>query len=206
LAAGVLGRHLVCPQRREQQGDAEQRDIEGQGHRGGQVAALQREHARVHVVLGQTHRDEIERHKRGGDEREHARVASLTFRILDGEAQRLVGGKEEHDDQERDERRLAPDPPVPPGRLGPDRAGDQCADPEDERHVNGNVGAHIPAPIARAQVPDRHHAAEDEPAQRHDGQRYVDVEDLLHEALVGVERGIEEHQRERGGDRDNCGE
>ena len=30
---------------------------------------------------------------------------------------------------------------------------------------------------------------------------HVDVEDLLHEALVGIERGVEEHQRERERDR-----
>ena len=56
------------------------------------------------------------------------------------------------------------------------------------------------------QMPDREQTAEDEPAQRHDRQRHVDVEDLLDEALVGVERGVEEHQRERDADRGDRGD
>ena len=38
-------------------------------------------------------------------------------------------------------------------------------------------------------------AAGHEAAERHDRHRHVDVEDLLHEALVGVERRVEEHER-----------
>ena len=82
----------------------------------------------------------------------------------------------------------------------------QRADPEDQRHVDRHVGAHVPAPVAGAQVPDGQQAAEDEPAQRHDRQRHVDVEDLLDEALVGVQRRVEEHQRERHADRGDGGE
>ena len=37
-----------------------------------------------------------------------------SFFHLDRESQRLVGREQQHDDQERYERRLAPDPPVPP--------------------------------------------------------------------------------------------
>ena len=55
--------------------------------------------------------------------------------------------------------------------------------------------------IAGPQVSDREQAAEHEPAERHDRERHVDVEDLLDEALVGVQWGVEEHQRKRHGDR-----
>jgi hypothetical protein len=43
--------------------------------------------------------------------------------------------------------------------------------------------------------------AEHEAAQRHDGQRHVHVEDLLHEALVGIHRRVEEGQAEAGRER-----
>jgi hypothetical protein len=46
-------------------------------------------------------------------------------------------------------------------------------------------------------VLDRQDPAQHEPAQRDDGERYVDVEDLLQEALFGFQRGVEEVQRER---------
>ena len=58
--------------------------------------------------------------------------------------------------------------------------------------------------VAGPQMADREHPAEDEPAQRHDRQRHVDVEDLLDEALIGVERRVEEHERERDRDRGDC--
>src|SRR3712207_8099732 len=50
---------------------------------------------------------------------------SLGLRVLDGEPQRPVARVEQEHDQEGDERRLVPDPPVSPGRARPDRPGDQ---------------------------------------------------------------------------------
>jgi hypothetical protein len=52
-------------------------------------------------------------------------------------------------------------------------------------------------------VPDPEDPAGDEPAQRDDAERHVDVEDLLHEALVGIVRRPEEHERERAGEQDD---
>ena len=60
--------------------------------------------------------------KAAGHDREHAGVARLALGILDREAQRLVGGEEQEHDQEGDQRRLVPHPPVTPRGLGPDRA------------------------------------------------------------------------------------
>ena len=51
---------------------------------------------------------------RPGDDREDRRVARLALRILDREAQWLVAGVEQEDDQERDQQRLVPRPPQAP--------------------------------------------------------------------------------------------
>ena len=63
--------------------------------------------------------------------------------------------------------------------------------------------SHLRSPVRRYMR--AQHAAEHEPAQGGDGQRHVDVEDLLDEALVGVQRGVEEDQREGDGDREDGG-
>ena len=68
--------------------------------------------------------------------------------------------------------------------------------------MDRDVGAQVPRAVARAQVLDREHAARHEAAERDDRHRHVHVEDLLHEALVGVERRVEEDQRERRRERD----
>ena len=69
--------------------------------------------------------------------------------------------------------------------------------------MDGHVGAHVPRAVAGAQVLDRHDPAGHEAAQRDDRHRHVHVEDLLHEALVGVQRRVEEHERQRRGQRDD---
>jgi hypothetical protein len=45
-------------------------------------------------------------------------------------------------------------------------------------------------------VADRVHPRDDEADERDDPERDVEVEDLLDEPLVGVERRVEEHERE----------
>jgi hypothetical protein len=62
--------------------------------------------------------------------------------------------------------------------------------------VDRDVGPQVVQPVARAQVADAVHAAGHEPGQRDDRERHVQVEDLLHEALVGVVGRVEEHERE----------
>ena len=109
------------------------------------------------------------------------------------------------DDQERHEGGLVPDPPVTPRGPRPDRAGDEDADPEDERQVDRDVRAQVPDRSAGAQVLDGEHAAGHEPAQRGDRHRDVDVEDLLDEALVGVVGRVEEHEREGARERHDGG-
>src|SRR5664280_3727735 len=153
LRARVLGRQLVLAEGRVQQRHGDQRDQERERHRAGQVGGAA-EHPRMQVGGRQPHRDEVHRHERARRDREHGRVAGLALGVLDGEAQRLVGGVEQEDDQEGHQRGLVPHPPVSPRALGPDRAGDQRAHGEDQAHVDGHVGAHVPARVARAQVLD----------------------------------------------------
>ena len=74
-----------------------------------------------------------------------------------------------------------------PRRLRPDRAGEQHADAEDQRHVDGDVGAQVPLAVAACAGAGWRRSAGDQAAQRHDRQRHVEVEDLLDEALVGVD-------------------
>ena len=193
----MLGGELELPERHEQERHPEQRHQERQPHVPGQAAARLREHARVGVRLGQAHGHEVEGHERPRGNGEDRGVARLAVRVLDREAQRVVDAVEQEDHEERDQHRLVPHPPVAPGRLGPDRPRDEHAAAEDDRHVDRHVGAHVPGAIAAPEVPDREHAARYEAAQRHDRHRHVHVEDLLHEALIGVERRVEEDERHR---------
>ena len=57
--------------------------------------------------------------------------------------------------------------------------------------MHRDVGAQVPRALARPQVREPHEAPAHEAQQGHDGHGHVQVEDLLHEALVGVE-GVEE--------------
>ena len=138
-----LASQLIRAERREQQRHRHERDEERERHLRRQVRGAA-EHARVQVGGREAHGEEVHRHERARDDREHRRVARLALGVLDREAQRLVGRVEQHDDQERDERRLAPHPPVTPRAARPDRAGDQRADAEDQAHVDRHVGAQVP--------------------------------------------------------------
>ena len=206
LGAVVLGGHLELVQRDEQQRHPDERGVERELHVTRQVAAGGVEHARVDQRVGEPHGHEVQRHERAGDDREDGGVARLALRVLDREAQRLVGRVEQEHDQERDERRLVPHPPLAPRGLRPDRAGEQRADAEDQRQVDRDVGAQVVPRVAGAQVLDRADPADHEAAERHDRQRHVHVEDLLREALVGVDRRVERGQRERRGQHDRGGD
>ena len=146
--------------------------------------------------LGEAHGHEADRDERAGDDREDRRVARLALRVLDREAQRLVARVEQEDDEEGDQGRLVPHPPVTPGGLGPDHPGGERGQAEDDREVDRDVGLQVELAVARAQVADAVHAAGDETAERDQRERDVQVEDLLDEALVGVVGRVEEDERE----------
>ena len=115
----------------------------------------------------------------------------------DREAERVVGAVQEEDDQEADQGRLPPLPPDPPLGAGPDRPGDEHRDAEDHRHVDRHVGAGVVDGVAASQMADRVDPGDDETDQGDDGERHVQVEDLLDEALA-VERRVEKGKREAG--------
>ena len=144
--------------------------------------------------LGEPHGQEVERHERPGGDREDGRVAGLSLAVLDRVAERVVGGVEQEDDQEADQRRLPPLPPDSPGALRPDRAGEQDACPEDHRDVDRDVRAGVVLGVAGPQVADRVNRGDDEAEQRDGRERHVQIEDLLDEALVGVLGRVEEGQ------------
>src|SRR3954465_2771844 len=159
LGGGVLRRELQLPQGHEQQGHRQKGDEEGESHLTGKVPPRLRGHPRMRERLGEAHGDEVERHEGAGGDREDRRVARLPLGVLDREAQRVVDAVEEEHDQEAHEHRLPPYPPMPPRRTGPDRARDQHADAENDRQVDGHIGADVPGAVAAAQVLDRHQAA-----------------------------------------------
>jgi hypothetical protein len=72
--------------------------------------------------------------------------------------------------------------------------------------VDRHVGAQVPALIARAQVGDRHQAADHKAGERDDRERHVQVEDLLQEAFFGFDRCIEEDEAERDAESRDCGD
>ncbi len=153
-ARGVLGGQLELDQGRPEQRHRRQRDQEGEPHLARQAALGGGEGARVDEALGQPHREEVERDEGAGGDREDRGVAGLALAVLDRVAEGVVGRVEQEDDQEADQRRLVPDPPVPPGGLGPDRAGDQHAGAEDDRDVDRDVGAQSwrASPLRRCRI------------------------------------------------------
>ena len=200
---GRLRGQLEAHQRQPQERHPRQADHEREQHRAGEASGGG-EGPRVDERLRQAHGEEVERHEGARGDREHRRVAGLALAVLDRVAQRVVGRVEQEDDQEADQGRLVPDPPLAPLGPRPDRAGDEDGDPEDDREVDGDVGACVVHRVAAAQVADRVDPGDHEAGERADRERHVQVEDLLDEAL-GVERRVEEDQREAGReDRDRC--
>ena len=206
LRRGHLRRKLEAAERDEEKRHPGDRDEEGQKHLGRQAAVGRREHPRVDERLGEADRHEVEGHEGARGDREHRCVARLALAVRDRVTERVVGRVEEVDDQERDERRLLPHPPLAPGGARPDRAGEQSSGAEDDSHVDRDVGANVVDRVAGAQVADRVEGRDDEADQRADRDRHVDVEDLLDEALVRVVWRVEEDHRERRAENDDGGE
>ena len=123
LHRGVLGGQLVLPQRHEQHAMPASETRNVSAHRARHRAAGGAR-ARAGASSDSASRTAMKFSGTNApaDDREHRGVARLALRVLDREAQRLVAGVEQEDDQERDQRRLVPHPPVAPRGLGPDRA------------------------------------------------------------------------------------
>src|SRR6185503_17645733 len=118
-------------------------------------------------------------------------------------AEHEVRRVEEEQDEERDELVRAPGPPDPPRGSRPDRAGDQRQRAEDDALVDRRVALEVGAGGARAQMRQGLPGAPTEARVRGQRNRDVDVEDLLGQSLVGVQRGVEEDQRDRAAEHDD---
>src|SRR5207248_10873193 len=98
---------------------------------------------RVDEVVREPDGHEADRDQRDAEERVHGREVRATRTGFHREAEHEVRGVEEEEDEEEDELVGAPDPPVAPGDLGPDRTGYQGQGPEDHALVDGDVAFEV---------------------------------------------------------------
>src|SRR4029453_2108163 len=110
---------------------------------------------------------------------------------FDPKPEQEVRRVKEEEKEEKDELPLAPEPPVSPAELRPERAGEQRHRAEDDAEVDGDVALQVRPGLALPQMDQPLPGAP--PETRVGGQRDRDVEeeDLLVEAVL-VDRRVEE--------------
>ena len=167
---------------------------------------MPREDDRVDEVLGEPDREEAHRDQDDAEERVDGAEVRPRRPVLDREPEHEVRAVEEKEDEEEHELVLAPEPPVAPRDLRPDRARQERERAEDDaevnRHVALEVGAGPPLPEMEEGLP----AAPAEADVGGQRDRDVEVEDSLREALIGVVGDDEEDERDaRGHERERCG-
>jgi hypothetical protein len=116
---------------------------------------------------------------------------------LNREAQHEVGAIEQEEHEEKDQLALAPEPPVSPRDLGPERARQQRQRAEDDALVDRDVALEIGTRLPLPEVAERLPRPPAEKGVGGQGNRNVDVEDPLRKSLVCVARHVEEDQRNR---------
>src|SRR3954453_9317349 len=84
-----------------------------------------------------------------------------------------------------------------PRDPGPNRTGQKGQRAEDDALVDRRVALQIRAWRSLPEVQERLAGAPGEARVRRERERHVDVEDLLREALVGVDRRVEEDEHQR---------
>ena len=156
-------------------------------------------------LLREPDREEADRDQHDAEERVHRAEVRALRAGVDREAEHEVRRVEEEEHEEEHELVLAPEPPVPPRDLRPDRAGDQHERAEDHALVNADVALEVGVRVALPEMDERLPRAEPEAEVRRERDRDVEVEDALREALVGVGRRDEEDERERRRDEDERG-
>src|SRR5262249_47664413 len=118
-------------------------------------AAIEVEHLGVSEGLREPDRRKADRDEDNAEERIHrAQIRPLRAGI-DGEPEHEVRAVEEVEDEEEHELVLAPEPPVSPRDLGPDRTGQEHERPEDQPLVDADVALEIGARIALPKMPQR---------------------------------------------------
>ena len=194
----ALAGELDLVQRREERQHRRERDAEREELRAGHLRPVRVEHDRMDELLRQPDREERDRDQHDAEQRvDRAHVRARAPR-LEREAQHEVRAVEEEEHEEQHELVLAPRPPHAPRRARPDRAGQQRQRAEDHALVDRDVALEVGALVALPEHAQRLPGAPAEAGVGGQGDRHVEVEDPLREALVGVGRGVEEDQRDRG--------
>src|SRR5487761_425170 len=193
-----LARELDAVQRVCEQEERGLRDAVVDEDPAAEVRAVQREHLRMDEALRNADGEEADGDEHDAEERvDGGEVRALRSRV-DREAQHEVGTVEEEKDEEEHELVFPPEPPVPPGDLRPDGAGEQHECPEYHPLVHGDVTLEIGELIPLPEIAKRLPRSGGEARVRGEGDGHVEIEDALREALVRVVRGDVEHERERG--------
>src|SRR4029453_6404757 len=109
---------------------------------------------------------------------------------FDPKPEQEVRRVKEEKPEEEDELPLAPEPPVSPAELRPERAGEQRHRAEDDAEVEGVVPRQTPPGLALPQMDEPLPGAPPETRVGGQRDRDVEVEDLLVEAVL-VDRGVE---------------
>ena len=151
-------------------------------------------------LVRQPDRQEADRDQDDAEERIDSAHVRPRRAGLDRVTQHEVGAVEEEENEEEHELALAPEPPVPPRDLGPERAREQRQRSEDDALVDRDVALEVGARLSLPEVAKRLPRAPAEEGVRGQRDWHVDVEDPLREPLIGVRRYVEKNQRNRGRD------
>src|SRR5207302_9375554 len=169
-------------------------------HPAAEVRTVPREHDGMDELLGEPDREEADRYQDDAEQRvDGAEVRALRSRV-DREAKHEIRGIEEEEHEEENELVLAPQPPVTPRDLCPDRAGDEDEDAEDDALMDRDVTLEVGVWIALPEVNERLPGAGCEAGICRERDRDAEVEDPLRKPLVEVVGDDEEHEHERSGD------
>src|SRR5437868_13759610 len=106
-------------------------------------------------LLREPDRGEADRDEDNTEEGIHRTQSRALRPRVDREAEHEIRAVEEVEDEEQHELVLAPDPPVPPRDLGPDRAGEQDHGAEDDPLVDTDVALEVGARVALPKVTQR---------------------------------------------------
>ena len=121
---------------------------------------------------------EADGHVHHGDDADDGSVHTAALRLVDGVAQHEIRDDDEHEDKIGGQARL-PRPPHAPLETLPQIARDHGADDEHERDLHAHLRARVEALVFGGQEAHGVIARERQRAERHQGHRHMEVEDLL---------------------------
>jgi hypothetical protein len=187
---------LELVQRCEQRQHRRQADAEGEELRARHLRPVAVERDRVDVLVGEANGEEADRDQDDAEQRVDGAEVGPVRPGLDRVAEHEVRRVEEEEHEEQHQLALAPQPPVPPAELRPERACEQRHRAEDHAQMDGDVALQVGAGLPLPQVHEPLPGAPAEARVRGERDRHVEVEDLLVEAVL-VDGRVEEHERDR---------